>query len=542
MRESRGISLAIFMVLMLIVLLSIIVPALFILQLNPYFNTQGQISSQGYSQLKSIQLNNLYRGNPNIYYNSSTQPYLEIKYSSSPIPFNISDVYYYNGESWVAILTQPVTIDGNTNYPLPSKAFNMPIILITGEANVLFLNPNTSVTTVSISGPAGKIPVIVTAFALNKTKGGINYIPLNVNFQLSSADYRTTAVLYVNPGTYPISALESPVSILNDGLTAVFKNWSINGNAVLSASNAQSTYVTITGETILTINYCTVLKKYSVNFVAGVPLNGESQTLKGASITSVNTSIPVVIDGNQYQLSSSGLTLQLTYGYHRIDVASYENITFNYNYNGYAVSEGAKVLYRYTGPATLSPGNINVVSSYCIFVTGNGEVNLTFNQVQVYYRVEVENNFYFPNDVTVESNSSPVTGDISGQLLQVTCNGGTFDWGPIKNYQPEILYLNASTNVNIQICYLDNQNGQYNINGRTYQCLLSEPTSLEYVSPAGTNTIGVTSTITVNSPITLIMYQEWKYGGSVDPGYSPELTLVFQFIALINILRLRFDL
>lgn len=99
------------------------------------------------------------------------------------------------------MLKGSLVVAGNTFIPLPSKAFNKPIIMVSGEGNVYFLNPNTSINTVNVQGPAGKLPVYIASFVENGSK----FIPVSVQviFPTTGSSSITPQVYYVTPGTYP---------------------------------------------------------------------------------------------------------------------------------------------------------------------------------------------------------------------------------------------------------------------------------------------------------------------------------------------------
>ncbi|MQL56154.1 hypothetical protein [Acidianus ambivalens] len=176
----KGISTVVFLIMLLIIIMSVLVPAFIIFNSQPVYFDQGSVQKILYNQLQCYQKQQVYRGEPNIYYNASpSDPSLDFLFTTTSSRFNITQIYYFNGNTWCPLLNNSIVIAGDTNIPLPlpSKVSSSPILILTGEANFFFLNPNTSINTVTISGPAGKIPVYVTAFALNGTKT----IPLSLN-------------------------------------------------------------------------------------------------------------------------------------------------------------------------------------------------------------------------------------------------------------------------------------------------------------------------------------------------------------------------
>ncbi|MEM0294498.1 MAG: hypothetical protein QXF93_07890, partial [Saccharolobus sp.] len=132
----KAISVPIAMLITLLLLISILIPAFIIFSGNPIYTSQGQFQSSLYIQAQNYQNNQVYRGNPNIYYNSSIKPNLQFYFNSLPTPFNISQIYYFNGSLWVPILKNNIVISGNSKLPLPPKVQNKPIIILTSLANI----------------------------------------------------------------------------------------------------------------------------------------------------------------------------------------------------------------------------------------------------------------------------------------------------------------------------------------------------------------------------------------------------------------------
>ncbi|MGC9105066.1 MAG: hypothetical protein ACP5HQ_01380 [Thermoprotei archaeon] len=145
----KGLSSVILFLVLLVMLTAILIPALEVIQSTSVFQYQGELTGFPYSQLQSQELRRIFLGNPQIYYNSSTSPYIELIYKSTPYPINITQVFYYNGSVWKATLQLPIGIWGNYTIFLPSEAFNRPIVIVTGMGNILYLKPNTSTTLIS---------------------------------------------------------------------------------------------------------------------------------------------------------------------------------------------------------------------------------------------------------------------------------------------------------------------------------------------------------------------------------------------------------
>ena len=517
----KGLSIPIAFLILFIILIAILIPAFIIFNQLGYYSSQGRIQGSVYLQQQEQQNNQVYRGNPNIYYNSSIYPYLLFDYELIPTPLNLTEIYYFNGTTWVPVLHQSIIISGNTKYSLPPSAFNKPIMIVTALGNIYFLNPNTSVVTVTVSGPAGKVPVYVTAFVINGSK----FIPASILVQINSSiasigKALTPQIFYLNPGSYLLNDKNgSPIFLAGYGLTANFLNWTIAGYGSLSAPNKLDTQFTVYGPLVITAIYNASLKKFPVTIMPyGIPL-GTTVNNENIYLTSLNKTIPVYVDNKLYYINSSGITLNLTYGYHIIQFPSMYNITFNYtvkngNHVVFNMPAGQINTYNFSN-LFANTGKITVLSSDEIFINGSGTVYGNYTVSQTYYLVEVLNDFTLPQGYSLVSNTSPVLGNIAGQLLQIN---NTYDWGPIKNYVPFKIYVKAGTTYSITNDYLLQLNGTFVLKKRftqtlTYNGLLSEPQGITITTPNGTKQLSVGQTFTVSSPMIITNYQVWEYGG-----------------------------
>lgn len=522
----RGSSTAIIAIILLLLILVVVVPAFIIFNSPPVYSSQAKISTEGDSELASAQNNQVFKGSPNIFYNSSTNPSLQFMFASVPILFNITQIYYFNGTEWVPIPSQGVLVVGSCIIiPLPKQVFNKPIVVVTGYGNIYFLNPNTSIaTSITMRGPAEKVPVYITALV----KNGSESIPVSllVTFQ-SRLSFLTPSLLYVDPGTYSVAIENSSTIFLPDyGLTAVFQNWSVVGNGTVSIPNSLSTTFTATGPAVLNAIYKTNLQKFTVKIVpSNIPL-GTTISQGGASLTSLNSTIPVIVDNRMYYVNSSGITLNLTYGYHIIKFPTKYNITFDYTYKTFSLNGGERICYQFSGLSSNTSG-IQIINNDTVFIDSSGTIYGNYTPVQTYYLVEVSNDMSFPKHVHLISNTTPVLGDIAGQLLQVNVTGTStsIKLGPVKDYVPQEIYFKAGTNLTF---VADQRNSIYNqtivlkIQGKqqTFYGLLGSNSSTVVVNTpynstqysVGTN-LGNYFTLTVNYPIEIVNEQEWAYGG-----------------------------
>ncbi|QCO30785.1 hypothetical protein DFR88_10060 [Metallosphaera sedula] len=534
----RAISVPIFMVLMFILLVAVIVPAYLFMSSTQIYSNQGSQQATGYLEGQTQEVNQVFRGNPNVYYNSSKSPYLQVLFTSIPYPLNATQIYYYNGTTWSPVLKGSLVVAGNTFIPLPSKAFNKPIIMVSGEGNVYFLNPNTSINTVNVQGPAGKLPVYIASFVENGSK----FIPVSVQviFPTTGSSSITPQVYYVTPGTYPLTDKNQTVFLPQYGLTGTFQNWSIVGGT-LSATNQLSTSVTVFSATVITAIYKAQTTKYEVQIVPkNIPLAPNvtilkrhsllSLSLSNLSLSSLNKTIPVKIDNKTYLLNSSGIKLNLTYGYHLIQFPSYYNISFNYTsetllkkiLGKFFMYAGEINCYEFNGLSSPN-SNVSIKGTDIVFVNGSGKVYGIYTQSSVYYAMLVNNSFSFPSGVSCISCRPSVIGDIAGQLIQVN---NSFVIGPTTNNGVERLYFKNGTTIYFTKVYLYGPfSGQFQIldqnNPESFSQLLSNPcyikvdyplgTYLDY--PLGTYSFNPPYSFNMNYPYYITDVQQWEYGG-----------------------------
>jgi hypothetical protein len=104
--------------------------------------------------------------------------------------------------------------------------------------------------------------------------------------------------------------------------------------------------------------------------------------------------------------------------------------------------------YQFSGLSS-STSEIKIINSNTVFVNSSGTIYGNYKPVQTYYLVEVSNSFYLPPDVNLVSSTTPVLGNIAGQLLRVNFTGTSISikLGPVKNYVPQKIYFKAGTSL-----------------------------------------------------------------------------------------------
>ncbi|WP_236748973.1 hypothetical protein [Acidianus manzaensis] len=193
------------------------------------------------------------------------------------------------------------------------------------------------------------------------------------------------------------------------------------------------------------------------------------------------------------------------------------------------MKDGEINCYQFSGFST-SSNNITSSSNNEIFVKGDGTVYGNYKPKNVYYLITVKNdfrfNFYpgnsFPPYISLVYNTSPVCGDIAGQLLQVN---NTYAWGPLANYVPQEFYAKAGTCYEVTYQYLCQLPiGNYTIEKNwiissqnvSYISLLTRPAGYNVTYESNDtcefyNTIG--GLFNVSSPLLITVYEKIEYGG-----------------------------
>ncbi|MCQ4450493.1 MAG: hypothetical protein NO110_07360, partial [Sulfolobales archaeon] len=287
----------------------------------------------------------------------------------------------------------------------------------------------------------------------------------------------------------------------------------------------------VTGAAVLTAIYKANLQKFTVKIVPSNITLGTTITQRGGTkLTSLNSTIPVIIDNRTYYVGSSGITLNLTYGYHVVQFPTKYNITFYYKYKSFKLIGGEIICYQFSGLSS-DTSEIKIINNNTVFINSSGTIWGNYKPVQTYYLVVVYNDMYLPPGVTLISNTTPVLGNIVGvgQLLQVNFTGTStsIQLGPVKNYVPERIYFKAGTNLTFVddiMNAIHNQEIVLNVSGynQTFYGLTGSSNSKVYVYTPSSSTPtpyyvdavpGNYGNITVISPMIIVNEQEWAYGG-----------------------------
>lgn len=520
----KGISVAILGVIMLVMIIVVVVPAILIFDSTPSFSVQGSKQSSGYRDLQQLQLQEVFKGDPNIFYNATVKvaPTLKFSYESIPLPMNITEIMYFNTsyDNWIPIYNETV-ISGNETIQIPQHVTYSPIIIVTSAGNIFFLSPNSSVTSESLAPGSGTIYIAFVALAVEKTPSGPKIYPVTVEDQVGSTVYHTPFFLQIQPsGTLQVVDMNQTVFLEQYSLTGIFQNWSIAPYTEGTANpyNGVVTTITAAGSIVVTQYYLLTTTKYQVS----IGENGFYFTPNGVSpgggvkLTSDNQSLTIYVDGKPYILNSSynQIPLQLTYGYHVVQFPTPVNNSFDYTHGSKTVKYGQiNELTLASSSSFTTTGGIQIKSvsggSVDIYVTGSGSLTAHYTSIKTLYLTCIENDFILPPGSTLNGNNTPVLGDIAGQLFQI----GSTIYGPTNDYQIEKVYFPAGS-YTISAWYLDVLNGSFIINNQYYNVLESNPKSIQYTPLTGSpSSLRQGSSFTVSSPGTLVMFQQYILGG-----------------------------
>ncbi|MEM0175837.1 MAG: hypothetical protein QXU86_07185, partial [Metallosphaera sp.] len=290
----------------------------------------------------------------------------------------------------------------------------------------------------------------------------------------------------------------------------------------LSSPNSVSTTATIYSPTVIVAFYKAYTNTYKVLIQPwNIPLGRNDISNNGVTLCPLNQTMNVVVDNKSYTVGSSGITLDLTYGYHIIQFPSYFNISFNYTGGNFNELEGGQITtYELSG--LLATKGIKVFNDV-VFVNSSGTIKGNYIPISNYFLVEVKNDFYLPAGYGYEENSTPFLGNIAGQLLEVCVDntGQVIVLGPTENFVPEKIYFKQGTSLTITLDYLHPINGMFSINNQNYNSLVSQPHNVTVTNPTSSYLYhpqpqqGYYGTIYINSPTIIINYREWLYVGQI---------------------------
>jgi len=334
--RKRGLSSAIAILILIVIIVSLVVPFLFYLQ---YMRQDTQITGaivNNYVTLKQLQYESVISGHPAIYYSGGEQKSSIIfKYTNGtfipPINLTITGILYLNNGVWQNITTYeyPIVINSPQSIEIPSYAFNDPIIIVTSLGNVFFLAPNTSISPYSSDSMSG---VEILAELTTKSNAYVPKAYVTTNIMDGQFKNYSMPVAFPNiTGTFQAKVPQYVYYEFQNGtiITGQFHNWVIEGNAIVNSTQTEGISVTLERQSVVLIaNYTEVITNISLNVQVVEPNASQVQP------------ISVQIDGKDYQVPS---TVKVPGGFVSVTIPQ-EYLKFN---NTLEKSNGYIYLYGY---------------------------------------------------------------------------------------------------------------------------------------------------------------------------------------------------
>jgi hypothetical protein len=402
--RKRGLSSAIAILILIVIIVSLVVPFLFYLQ---YMRQDTQITGaivNNYITLKQLQYESVISGHPAIYYSGGTQKgSIIFEYTNGtfipPINLTITGILYLNNGVWQNITTYkyPIVINSSQSIEIPSYASSYPIIIVTSLGNVFFLAPNTSIGPFALASKGG-----VEILAEIWTKNNI-YAPIaNVTTNIMGGQFKNYSIPVAFPnitGTFQAKVPQYVYYEFQNGtiITGQFHNWIIQGNAIVNSTQTEGISVTLERQSVVLIaNYTEVTTYISLNVQVVEPNAPQVQP------------ISVKIDGKNYQVPG---TVKVLAGFVSVTIPQ-EYLEFN---NTLQESNGCIYSYAYDYSEV---GNTQYLSPSFVFFVNPQTFSITLT---IYY---TEEGYYVYVKLVCTGETYPYTGSFNFIL-----NGTVYDYG-----------------------------------------------------------------------------------------------------------------
>lgn len=395
--RKRGLSTAIAILILMVIIVSLAIPFLFYLQ---YMRQSSQVTGaivSNYVTLKQLQYESVVSGHPAIYYSAGTKKASVIfEYTNGtfvpPISLTITGILYFNNGVWQNITTYkyPIVINSSQSLQIPSYASINPIIIVTSLGSVFFLAPNTSIGPYSLGSKGG-----VEILAQITTHSNI-YEPIaNVTTNIMGGKFKNYTVPVAFPnitGTFQAKVPQYVYYEFPNGtvITGQFHNWIIQGKAIVNSTQTEGITVTLERQGVVLIaNYTPVTTYITLNVQVVEPNAPQVQP------------ISVQIDGKTYQVPG---TVRVLAGFVSVIIPQ-GYLKFN---NTLQESKGYIYSYEYNYSVV---GNTKYVSpSFVFFVnpqTSSITLTIYYTEEGYYVRVNIVDtgqtnyNYYFVLNGTV---------------------------------------------------------------------------------------------------------------------------------------------
>ncbi|QCO30784.1 hypothetical protein DFR88_10055 [Metallosphaera sedula] len=506
MRLSRGLTNAIAILMLIIVVLVISIPMITFFTNTQQTGTEKLALVNNYIFLKNLQVKQVEYGHPAIYYaNSSIEFYYTNGTFVPPTNLTIVKILYLQGGVWLNLSYHyPITINAFTNLTLPSYVQGKPIIIVTSLGNVFFLTPKSSIGPYSTSAKGG----LVIAAEIAEPNGPIG-VATNVTTNINGPykNYTTPIAFPNQTGTFVVKAPEYVFYERPNGsiVTGVFHNWILGGQVTANSTTSSSISVSLTGGTAtLTANY-TPITDY---------VNLEVQSFNGENVN-------ILIDGNRYTVT----------GTQNINVlAGYVNITILTNQ---FYINSTNIHKHYMLVKSVYNGKSYTADSYIIFVnpfsSSSNILDLVFENDYSLYKVNIYYGVYTNKyGVAAPPNVTKITPYAIGYVGTVYLGNPGSNSGLFELNSTEYTYNNPYwiRNGTYVIGYVGTvyTNGIYVIDNFpiVINCFYvsfndSPPQSysaldwLQYVTYVN-GTPYTQPNITIDSPLTIEVYYAWTTG------------------------------
>ncbi|MCQ4342291.1 MAG: hypothetical protein RXN77_02070 [Sulfolobaceae archaeon] len=464
---NKGLSNAVSVLIIIILLVSLAIPVLYYLINLTQANINNALISNNYIYLKELQNKQVTTGHPSLFYSGN---YIYAEYTNGTfVPrsnFTIVGILYLNINGlWVNItdLKYPIVLSSNQALQLPSYVNGRPIIIVTSLGNVYFLQPGSAIGPYSSTVSSSGVEIITQVY----TPSRLITVSANVitNITGTFKNYTTPASFPNRTGTFVVKAPQYVYSLEPNGsiITGVFKNWVLIGKAEVNGTNTLATRVTLENSPLVLIANYTLLRSYITLTI---------QT------TDKNVGVNVSVDGRLYTVKGSD-TIQIPAGYFNVTV-----LTLQFNDT---TQEGNGVIKYYTFKNISYIGKTYVTYSAILFAPPNTSETLYINYVNKYNYYNVT--FYDYN---------PPQGPVN-----VILNGTVY------NYNQSYWIIGGNYSASYTgIIYLDTLYGNYSYGVTTLQIVTSQG-SQTYKFPDIPSYIYINSKMTVDAYYNTTYYWYW---------------------------------
>jgi hypothetical protein len=326
---NKGLSNAISVMFILIILISLAVPFFILLSNIQQANTEEKPVIQNYAYLRCLQVNQVKSGHPAFYYNGS---YIYVEYSNGtfvpPSNVTIVDILYLGSNGiWYNItsLKYPIILSKDEAIQIPPCASGRPIIIITSIGNIFILKSGCIIGPYSSVSKKAGVEILTQIY---ESSGAIS-VSTNVtaNIYGKCENFTTPAAFPNQTGTFEAKVPKYVYYQNCKGqiITGVFHNWIVLGKGNVNSTSTQGIEVTLVGcPLILIANYTAIVNKIHLKVIIGV-----------------SCPVCIGIDGQKYRITNNDV-ICIYAGYFNVTVIttrftdtqdSSQGVRYHYCYN-----------------------------------------------------------------------------------------------------------------------------------------------------------------------------------------------------------------